>query len=160
MKEDDEISSVAALVKETMERASKRRAAQAEDTRSLEERIALARDQGLLADASDLARLQQLLADAHLILWRVLGSLGEGLTEPALDLRLRAALVPTYLRPLAQGAEALLAYAYKHNGGAEGMLKDRAEHREAARELRAEACTCDACLKARAAGRGSYRHAD
>lgn len=89
MSEEDEISSVAALVKETMDRASKRRAAQAEDTRSLEERIAIAREQGLLADASDMARLQQLLADAHLILWRVLGSLGEGLTEPALELRLR-----------------------------------------------------------------------
>lgn len=157
MSEENEISSVAALVKETMDRASKRRAAQAEDTRSLEERIALAREQGLLADASDLARLQQLLADAHLILWRVLGSLGEGLTEPTLELRLRAAIVPTYLRQLAQGAEAMLSYAYKHTG-ADGLIEDRAKHRDTARELRAEACTCDACLKARAAGRASYRH--
>lgn len=160
MSDDDSknIDAVAALVSEMMQRASKRRAAQADDIRSLEERIAAAREAGLLADETDLRRLQELLADAHLILYRLVGSLGEGLTEPTLELRLRAALIPGYLRQLAQGAEAAVSYAYQHVGGMDQFMADRAEHAATSRELQVQACTCDACLIARAAGRETYQH--
>lgn len=148
------------IVAETMRRASQRRAAQVDDVRSLEERIAEARKLGLLADASDLRRLQELLADAHLTLWRLLGTLGEGMLEPSLEVRLRAALVPGYLRDIAQGAEALLSYAYRDAGGLDALVADRAEHRDAARELHRQACTCQRCLLARAGGREGRGHED
>jgi hypothetical protein len=153
-----QVDQVASIVAETLKRASKRRAAQVDDTRSLEEKIGAARDAGLLADADDLAQAQALLSDVHMILWRLLGSLGEGLTEPALELRLRASIIPVQLRALAQGAEAVLSYAYSKAGGADGLMDDRAKHREATQELMRETCTCDRCLMERAAGRESRRH--
>lgn len=153
-----QVDLVASVVAETLKRASKRRAAQVDDTRSLEERIAAARAAGLLADEHDLARVQALLSDVHLILYRLLGSLGEGLTEPVLELRLRASIIPKQMRELAQGAEAVLSYAYSKAGGVDALMRDRAEHREATQELMRETCVCDRCLLERAGGRESRRH--
>ncbi|MBK8168238.1 MAG: hypothetical protein IPK64_20005 [bacterium] len=153
-----QVDQVASIVAETLKRAGKRRAAQVDDTRSLEDKIASARAAGLLADEHDLAQAQALLSDAHIILWRLLGSLGEGLTEPVLGLRLRASIVPVQLRALAQGAEAVLSYAYSKAGGVDALMRDRAEHREATLELMRETCACDRCLMERAGGRESRRH--
>lgn len=153
-----QVDQVASIVAETLKRAGKRRAAQVDDTRSLEEKIASARAAGLLADERDLAQAQALLSDVHIILYRLLGSLGEGLTEPVLELRLRASIIPVQMRALAQGAEAVLSYAYSKAGGADGLMRDRAEHREVTQELMRETCTCDRCLMERAGGRKSRRH--
>ena len=50
----------------------------------------------------------------------------------------------------------MLSYAYKHTG-ADGLIEDRAKHRDTARELRADA-HLRRMPEARAASRASYRH--
>lgn len=158
--EDDSqaIDTAAKVVRETLKRASRRKAAQPDTVMEREEMIEHARRLGLLAGEEELAQAQAMLADAHLLLWRLLGSVGMGLVEPSLDLRLRAAQLPTYLRELAQGAEAALASVYGAAGGREAFLQDLSQHAGRAAAIRAEACTCDECLSARAAGRTSRHH--
>lgn len=124
---------------------------------SLEERMAHAREQGLLVEPADVNLLMKELGAPLLRVYRICGTLAEGMLMPTLEMRMRLVAAAELSRQIQQTIDASLRYCYGI-GGMEDLREELGANAAGLAALRREVCSCGECMTARAAGRLTLGH--